>query len=71
MAEKKTAQIAVRITEETKRILQEEAKKLDWSTAKLAEKILSEWTANVKANEKQGAINFIIQNNKNININNS
>lgn len=70
MNEKKTAQIAVRITEETKRILQEEAQKLDWSTAKLAERILSEWTTSVKANERQGAINFIIHKNENININN-
>ena len=44
MEEKRTQQIAVRITPETKRILQEEAQKLEWSTAKLAEKILSEWT---------------------------
>ena len=65
--EKRTEQIAVRITAETKRILQEEAQKLEWSTAKLAEKILSEWTKNAKEN-KNAAINFIIQNNQNINI---
>ena len=67
MSEKRTEQIAVRITAETKKILQEEAKKLEWSTAKLAEKILSEWT---KENHKNGgALNFIIHNNQNININ--
>lgn len=66
MCEKRTEQIGIRITPETKKILQEEASKLDWSTAKLAEKILSEWTK--KANENNGAISFIIQNNNTINI---
>ena len=66
MNEKRTEQIAVRITAETKRILQEEAQKLEWSTAKLAEKILSEWTQKSKNND--GAISFIIQNNNTINI---
>lgn len=66
MSEKRTEQIAVRITPETKRILQEEAMKLEWSTAKLAEKILSEWTS--KAASKGGSINFIIEKNENINI---
>lgn len=67
MSEKRTEQIAVRITPETKRVLQEEAQKLEWSTAKLAEKILSEWTKQSKTNN--GAISFIIQNNNTININ--
>lgn len=66
MNEKRTEQIAVRITPETKRILQEEAKKLEWTTAKLAEKILSEWTK--KVTDTNGAISFIIQNNNTINI---
>lgn len=66
MEEKRTQQIAVRITPETKRILQEEAQKLEWSTAKLAEKILSEWTK--EHHQNGGAINFIIHNNENINI---
>lgn len=66
MNEKRTEQIAVRITAKTKRILQEEAQKLEWSTAKLAEKILSEWTQKSKNND--GAISFIIQNNNTINI---
>lgn len=69
MNEKKTEQIAVRITAETKRILQEEAMKLEWSTAKLAEKILSEWTKQTNTKGNNGAISFIIQNNQNININ--
>lgn len=67
MPEKRTEQIAVRITAETKRILQEEAQKLEWSTAKLAEKILSEWTKQTHGNG--GAINFVIHNNQNITIN--
>lgn len=66
MGEKRTEQIGIRITPETKRILQEEAKKLEWTTAKLAEKILSEWTKHVT--ETNGAMNFIIQNNNAINI---
>lgn len=66
MSEKRTEQIAVRITSETKQILQKEAKKLDWSTAKLAEKILSEWTK--QANKSGGSISFIVQNYQNISI---
>lgn len=66
MNEKRTEQIAVRITPETKKILQEEAEKLEWSTAKLAEKILKEWTQTAK--HKGGSISFIIQKNENINI---
>lgn len=65
--EKRTEQIAIRITKETKDILQKEAQKLDWSTAKLAEKILREWTKSVIKNG--GAINFIITNNQTINVN--
>lgn len=64
--EKRTEQIAVRITAETKQILQEEASKLDWSTSKLAEKILREWTKT--APKSNGSINFIIGSNENINI---
>lgn len=67
MSEKRTEQIAVRITPETKKVLQEEAKKLDWTVAKLADKILSEWTKESKKNN--GAISFIIHNNNTININ--
>lgn len=66
--EKRTEQIAVRITKETKKILENEAKKLEWSTAKLAERILREWTEGAKETGKTGAINFIIGTNKNIRI---
>lgn len=67
MSEKRTEQIGVRITPETKRILEIEAKKLDWAPAKLAEKILREWTQTTSQNG--GAINFVIEKNGTININ--
>lgn len=62
MSEKRTEQIAVRITPDTKRILQEEARKLEWSTAKLVQKILSEWIKQTHGNG--GAFNFVIQSNQ-------
>ena len=67
MEEKKTKQIAIRITEETYNILQEEADRLEWTKAKLAEKILREWTKNAK--ENRGSLQFVIHHNENININ--
>ncbi len=66
--EKRTEQIAVRITPETKERLKAEAEKLDWSTAKLAERILREWTENLSKGGTGGAINFIIGKNENIKI---
>ena len=65
--EKRTAQIAVRITPETKEILAQEAEKLDWTVSKLAERILSEWTKNKHNNG--GAITFIQNQITNVNIN--
>lgn len=65
--EKKTEQIGIRITPSTREILEKEAKKLDWTLSKLAEKILSEWTQEVKA-KGNGSINFIIKENGNITI---
>lgn len=67
MDDKRTKQIAVRITPETYKVLENEAKKLKWSVAKIANEILTEWTQ--KEIKNGGAINFIIQNNENININ--
>lgn len=58
MEGKRTKQIAVRITPETKKILEEEAKRLEWSTAKLAEKILREWTLNAQISGR-GVLEFI------------
>lgn len=55
---KRTEQIAVRITPETKKILQEEAGKIDWTTAKLAERILNQWTEESK--QGRGALEFIL-----------
>lgn len=42
--EKRTEQVAVRITPETKRILDEEARTMKWSTAQLVNEILNDWT---------------------------
>lgn len=67
MAEKRTEFIGVRITPETKKTLQEEASKLDWTIAKLAERILREWTEGAKK-DSTGAIQFIINHNENINV---
>ena len=66
VAEKRTEQIAVRITADTKKILAEEAEKLDWAVSKLAERILSDWTKNRQNNG--GAINFINNNIGSVNI---
>ncbi len=67
MEEKKNEVITFRTTEKTKKILQEEAKKVGWTTGKLAEKIISDWIS--KTNKTGGSISFIIQNNETININ--
>lgn len=66
MSEKRTKQIAVRITPETFETLDAEAKRLKWSVAQLANEILTDWTKNHK--DHGGAINFIIQKNETINI---
>ena len=68
MTGKRTEQIAVRITQETKSILTTEAQKLDWSVAKLAERILREWTETAK--NGKGSINFVINHNETIHIDN-
>lgn len=67
MDSKRTKQIAVRITPETYEVLEKEAAKLKWSIAQIANEILSKWTQ--EKEENGGAINFIITNNQNININ--
>ena len=66
MESKRTDQLNIRITPELTKILTEEAEKLSWSKTKLAEKILNDWARNRDKNG--GAINFIIHNNQNINI---
>ena len=66
MSDKRTAQIAVRMTEETKNILDEEAKRLKWSTAKLANEILEKWTREAKNDSTK--INAFINIEKNENI---
>ena len=67
MNQKRTDQLNIRVSPELTKILTEEAKKLDWSKTKLAEKILSDWAK--KRNENGGAIHFVINNNQSININ--
>ena len=62
MNEKRTKQIAVRITPETYTILESEARKLKWSVAKIANEILTDWT--IKEKENGGAIKFIIHDNE-------
>jgi len=65
MKEKKSEVITIRVTPTTKKRIEMEAEKREWSASKLAEKILSTW---VEQEENQN-IKFIIQNNQNININ--
>ena len=67
MNEKRTEQIAVRITPETKKSLSEEAEKLEWTVSKLAERILNDWVKNKNING--GAITFIQNQIQNIQIN--
>ena len=49
MKEKKTEVITVRIPPKTKEALEKEAAKREWTTSKMAEKVLSAWA------EKQAA----------------
>lgn len=67
MADKRTEQIAIRITSETKEILRREAQKYDWTISKLAERILRKWTEGTKTNET-GITQFFITHNENINL---
>lgn len=46
MDDKRIDQLNIRVTPELTQILTEEAKKLDWSKTKLAEKILMDWAKN-------------------------
>lgn len=61
MNEKRIDQIAVRVSPEMKKTLQEEANKLDWSVSKLSERILGEWIKQREING--GAMQFIKTNN--------
>lgn len=67
MSEKRTEQLNIRVTKETLDIIEEEASKIGWSKASLAERILREWTEGTKIN-KSSSIQFIITNNNNINL---
>ena len=43
MKEKKAETLTVRLTPQTKRLLEAEAERREWTLSKLAEKILSAW----------------------------
>lgn len=43
MKEKKTEVLTIRIAKSTKMIVAQEAEKREWSTSKMAEKILTAW----------------------------
>ena len=57
MDQKRTKQIAVRITEDVDKTLEEEAKKHRWTKAALANMILEEWTTNQQKEHKDGSGN--------------
>ena len=46
MKEKKTAVITVRIPPKTKETIDREAEKREWTSSKMAEKILTAWAEN-------------------------
>lgn len=54
MDQKRTKQIAVRITEEVDKALEAEAKKHRWTKAALANMILEEWTSNREKEQADG-----------------
>lgn len=57
MRGKRTEQVSVRVTPELSEILVEEARKLDWTKAKLAERILADWAEH--RYENGGAFGFL------------
>lgn len=59
---KRTEQLNIRVSAEMKRILQDEAKKLDWAPTKLAEKILGEWAT--RASKNQATVFDFVENKK-------
>ena len=52
MKEKKTAVITVRIPPSTKAVIDAETERKEWTTSKMAEKILTEW-AKAKESAKE------------------
>ena len=54
--EKKTEVITVRVTSETKRAIEQEAERREWSTSKMAEKILSTWAQ--QKSDRDISVNF-------------
>ena len=62
--EKKTEVLTIRLPASTKKAIEAEAERQEWSPSKVAEKILSTW-----AESKNHSINVIVHNNETININ--
>ncbi len=50
--EKKTEVLTIRITTETKAAITREAEKREWSTSKMADKILSAWAEESSRNNE-------------------
>lgn len=65
--EKKTEVLTIRIPQSTKKIIEEEASKREWTPSKLAEKILTTWTESHDKNSIE--ITFLKNNISNIQIN--
>lgn len=74
MKTKKVAPITFRTSQETKNQLEKIAEYHEWTVSQICEKIIRQYAEieyeNISKKEKNdGAINFIITNNQNININ--
>ena len=52
---KKTAVMTIRMTAETKRAIDREAERRDWTPSKMAEKILSAWAREQSKGETESA----------------
>ena len=62
---KKTAVMTIRMTAETKRVIDREAERREWTPSKMAEKILSAWA--MEQSEQESA-NAAESNDKDINV---
>lgn len=66
-SEKKTEVLTIRLSQTTKKTIEEEAAKREWTPSKLAEKILTTWTETLDKNSIE--ITFLKNNISNIQIN--
>lgn len=54
LADKKKEYLTVRLTENVKKLIEQEAQKREWTSSHMAEKILSSWAENLqKITEEQ------------------